>query len=165
MSLVVVGLFLPQQVVDDVTPPTGRDQFDVNRDPVISKVPGAKYLVRPLTQKRSTLFVLLDKNGEGLSRMVANPAGKEPCTVVFEEFMANSQSTQKNKLLDIARAAMSRFCEEYMRQEHGDEFANTNTSNAALAENGESIWKNHSHPAVRLRIDLQNSLDLYMESG
>ncbi|KAF5660711.1 hypothetical protein FHETE_8808 [Fusarium heterosporum] len=163
--VVIVGLSLPREVVDDVAPSTSKKEFDPTRDLIIDTTPGAKYLVRPLTQKRSLLFLLLDKNDEGLSSMVANSADNEPCTVLFREFMDGVKSTQKNKRLDLARTAMTTFCKEYLRRECGDEVASTNTSGTALAENQGSVWKNHNHPAVRLYLDLQKLLVMLQTDG
>ncbi|KAF5660707.1 hypothetical protein FHETE_8804 [Fusarium heterosporum] len=95
--------------------------------------------------------------------MEVNPADKEPCAVLFSEFMDGVKSTQESKRLDGARTAIAKFCENYIR-EHSDDFTDT-TPTAVLAEKGESSWKNHSDPAVRLRMDLETMLILFMESG
>ncbi|KAF4995545.1 hypothetical protein FGRMN_5088 [Fusarium graminum] len=163
--VVIVGFCLPQEAVDSVTPPAGRKQFDVNGCPIISKVPGAKFLVRPLNLQRCALFVLLEKNDEGLSRMVANLTGNEHRIVVFNEFMAGIKSTRKNTRLDLARKAINEFCGDYMRREYGNEVANTNTSGAALAQNQDSVWKNHTNPAVRLCLDLERLLVMLKSDG
>jgi hypothetical protein len=37
-------------------------------------------------------------------------------------------------------------------------------SSTLLKEKGAEIWKNHSHPAVRLRLNLERSLVMYATS-
>jgi hypothetical protein len=130
---------------------------------VFDTVPGTSYLVRPLTAKRSTLFILEGKSREGFSSITVNGGENEPYAVVFSEFMVGVKSTKKNVRYDEVRKNATNFCDKYLK-EHRNDFTDANDSSTALKEIGGEIWKNHSHPAVRLRMNLERSLVMYATS-
>ncbi|KAH6964161.1 hypothetical protein DER45DRAFT_137445 [Fusarium avenaceum] len=180
---VVVGLLIPSDAVDglkidkDANGEAATKKYaeknavkksaeDVEIDEIaqiVDTVPGTSYLVRPLKAERTTLFILGGKSEKGLSSITVNADENEPYAVVFKEFMTGVMNTKETERYDEALKKATTFCTEYLK-EHRDDFTDVNDSSTLLKEIGGEIWKNHSHPAVRLRMNLERSLVMYATS-
>lgn len=174
---VVVGLLIPSNVVDGLKIDKDANgeaatKKDAEKNAVkksaedveiVETVPGTSYLVRPLKAERTTLFILRGKSEKGLSSITVNADENELYAVVFKEFMAGVMNTKETERYDEALKKATTFCTGYLK-EHRDDFTDVNDSSTLLKEIGGEIWKNHSHPAVRLRMDIERSLVMYATS-